>query len=39
MRWVAEAVLALFPNPGGFSGTELACQVRNLYSPAASDYG
>ena len=39
MRWVAEAVLALSPNPGGFSATELACQVRSLGGPAASDYG
>jgi hypothetical protein len=39
MRWVAEAVLALAPNPRGFSATELACQVRNLAGPAASHYG
>jgi hypothetical protein len=39
MRWVAEAVLALSPNPAGFSATELACQVRNLGGPAASNYG
>jgi hypothetical protein len=38
MRWVAEAVLALSPNPGGFSATELVCQVRNLGGPAAADY-
>ena len=39
MRWVAEAVLALSPNPAGFSATELACQVRNLGGPAASHSG
>jgi hypothetical protein len=39
LRWVAEAVLALAPNPAGFSATELACQVRNVAGPAASDYG
>jgi hypothetical protein len=38
MRWVAEAILALSPNPGGFSATELVCQVRNLGGPAATDY-
>src|SRR2546422_5840742 len=38
MRWVAQAVLTLAPNPGGFSATELACQVRNLGGPAAADY-
>jgi len=39
MRWVAEAVLALSSSPGGFSATELVCQVRNLGGQAASDYG
>ncbi len=39
IRWVAEAVLALAPNPGGFSAAELGCQVLNLGGPAASDYG
>ncbi len=39
MRWVAEAVLALASSPGGFSATELACQVRNLGAQAASNYG
>jgi hypothetical protein len=39
LRWVAEAVLALASNPGGFSATQLVCQVRNLGGPAASDYG
>ena len=39
IRWVAEAVLTLAPNPGGFSATELACQVRTLGGPAASNYG
>jgi hypothetical protein len=39
MRWVAEAVLALSPNPAGFSAPELACQVWSLGEPAASHYG
>jgi hypothetical protein len=39
MRWVVEAVLALSPNPAGFSATELACQVRDLGGPVASHYG
>jgi hypothetical protein len=38
-RWVAEALLALASNPGGFSAAELVCQVRHLGGLAAADYG
>jgi hypothetical protein len=39
MRWVAEAVLALSPSPGGFTASELAHQVRALSRQGESDYG
>ena len=39
MRWVAEAVLALAPSPGGFSASELAHQVRMISEQSQSKYG
>jgi hypothetical protein len=39
MRWVAEAVLALSPSPGGFTASELAQQVQTVNRPSASEYG
>jgi hypothetical protein len=39
MRWVAEAVLALSPSPGGFTASELAHQVRALSRQGESEYG
>jgi hypothetical protein len=38
MRWVAEAVLALSPSPGGFTASELARQVRNISREGQSKY-
>jgi hypothetical protein len=39
MRWVAEAVLALSPSPGGFTASELACQIRSISQQSESEYG
>jgi hypothetical protein len=39
MRWVAEAVLALSPSPGGFTASELAHQVRTICRQSESQYG
>src|ERR1700693_4860091 len=39
MRWVAEAVLALSPSPGGFTAPQLAEQVRRLSQQDDSQYG
>jgi hypothetical protein len=39
MRWVAEAVLALSPSPGGFTASELAYQVRTLSQQSEAEYG
>jgi hypothetical protein len=39
MRWVAEAVLALAPSPGGFTASELARQVRSISGQSESEYG
>jgi hypothetical protein len=39
MRWVAEAVLALSPSPGGFTASELAHQVRTVSQQSESQYG
>ena len=39
MRWVAEAVLALAPSPGGFTASELARQVRSTSGQSESEYG
>jgi len=39
MRWVAEAVLALSPSPGGFTASELAGQVRSICQQSESEYG
>ena len=39
MRWVAEAVLALSPSPGGFTASELAHQVRTVSRQSESQYG
>jgi hypothetical protein len=39
MRWVAEAVLALAPSPGGFTASDLAHQVRTLSRQNESAYG
>jgi len=38
MRWVGEAVVALSPSPGGFTASELACQVRALGKLNQSEY-
>ena len=38
MRCVAEAVLALAPLPGGFTASELACQVRSISQRSQSEY-
>ena len=39
MRWVALAVLALSPSPGGFTASQLAEQVRRLGQQGESEYG
>src|ERR1700716_59238 len=39
MRWVAQAVLALSPSPGGFTASQLAEQVRRLSQQGESEYG
>ena len=39
MRWMAQALLALSPAPGGFTASEFANQVRALSGPRESDYG
>jgi hypothetical protein len=39
MRWVAAAVLALSPSPGGFTASELANQVRAQSRQSESEYG
>ena len=39
MRWVAQAVLALSPSPGGFTASQLAAQVRRLGQQDQSQYG
>jgi hypothetical protein len=39
MRWVAEAIIALSPSPGGFTASELARQVQTLGNQSASEYG
>ena len=39
MRWVAEAVIALSANPGGFTASKLASQVQALSRQKASAYG
>jgi hypothetical protein len=39
MRWVAQAVLALSPSPGGFTASQLAEQVRRLSQHDISQYG
>ena len=39
MRWVAEAVLALSPSPGGFTASQLAHQVRAQSGQSESEYG
>ena len=39
MRWVAEAIIALSPSPGGFTASELARQVQTLGNQSASQYG
>jgi hypothetical protein len=39
MRWVAEAVLALAPSPGGFTASDLAHQARTLSRQDESAYG
>src|SRR5580693_9520973 len=39
MRWVAQAVLALSPSPGGFTAPPLAEQVRRLSQQDESQYG
>jgi hypothetical protein len=38
MRWVAQAVLALSPSPGGFTASQLAEQVRRLSQHDESQY-
>jgi hypothetical protein len=39
MRWVAQAVLALSPSPGGFTAPQLAEQVQRLSRQSESQYG
>ena len=39
IRWVAEAIIALSPSPGGFTASELASQVRALSHHSESEYG
>jgi hypothetical protein len=39
MRWVAQAVLALSPSPGGFTASQLAEQVQRLSRQNQSQYG
>ena len=39
MRWVIEALIVLSPAPGGFTASELACQVRALGKQSESEYG
>jgi len=39
MRWVAEAVLALSPSPGGFTASELAHQVQIQSRQSEASYG
>src|ERR1022692_1395639 len=39
MRWVAEAIIALSPSPGGFTASELARQVQMLSNQIESEYG
>ena len=38
MRWVAHAILALSPSPGGFTASELACHVRTISQQSESAY-
>jgi len=38
MRWVAEAMIALAPSPGGFTASQLATQVRVLSKQSESEY-
>jgi len=38
MRWVAHAVLALSPSPGGFTASQLACHVRTISQRSESEY-
>ena len=39
MRWVAEAIIALSPSPGGFTASQLASEVRALSHHCESEYG
>ena len=39
MRWVAEAIIALSPSPGGFTASDLASHVRVLSKQSESEYG
>jgi hypothetical protein len=39
MRWVAQAMQALSPSPGGFTAPQLAEQVRRLSQQDDSQYG
>ena len=39
MRWVAEALIALSPSPGGFTAAELARQVQELGHQSETQYG
>jgi hypothetical protein len=39
MRWVAEAIIALSPNPGGFTASKLASQIQTLGKQSATEYG
>jgi hypothetical protein len=38
LRWVAEAMIALAPSPGGFTASPLATQVRLLSKQSESEY-
>jgi hypothetical protein len=38
-RWVAQAVLALSPSPGGFTASDLAQEVRTFSGQSESQYG
>src|SRR5258706_3584674 len=39
MRWVAEAIIALSPSPGGFTASDLASHVRVLSKQSESEDG
>jgi len=39
MHWVAEAVIALSPFPGGFTASDLASHVRALSQQSEPEYG